>query len=179
MPAIERYTGVLYDALNPATLPRAAREHLNENVAIQSALYGLIRANDTIPAYRLSATSRLPKLNANLNKTWQAAHSKINWHREGLILDIRSEDYRKLAPLPENVGYQLLVARETRDGKTKALGHFNKHAKGLFVRRIAASGAIFESSAALSAWAQAEGLRLNVTGENEITLLVGTESETQ
>ncbi|MGY6497725.1 MAG: YaaA family protein, partial [Microcella sp.] len=60
MPAIDRYTGVLYDALDPATLTLEARHELGRSVAIQSALFGLLGALDPIPAYRLSAGSRLP-----------------------------------------------------------------------------------------------------------------------
>ena len=41
MPALLRYTGVLYDALDPATLPKEAWSRL----AIASALFGLVRAS--------------------------------------------------------------------------------------------------------------------------------------
>ena len=51
-PALYRYTGVLYDALEPASLPPAALEHL----AVGSALFGVVRAEDLIPHYRLSGS---------------------------------------------------------------------------------------------------------------------------
>lgn len=56
MPAIERFTGVLYDALDAATLPPAARARL----AIGDALFGITRASDMIPHYRLSGGTKLP-----------------------------------------------------------------------------------------------------------------------
>ena len=56
MPAILRYTGVQYDALEASTLS-AAHTH---RIAIGSALFGLIRANDMIPCYRLSGGSKIP-----------------------------------------------------------------------------------------------------------------------
>ncbi|HSK60971.1 MAG TPA: peroxide stress protein YaaA, partial [Actinomycetospora sp.] len=55
-PALRRYTGVLYDALDAASLTTAARRRL----VVCSALFGLVGATDPIPAYRLSAGSGLP-----------------------------------------------------------------------------------------------------------------------
>ena len=60
LPAIHRYTGVLYDALDVASLRGAAAERAYSRLAVGSALFGLLRAGDPIPAYRLSAGSRLP-----------------------------------------------------------------------------------------------------------------------
>ena len=55
-PAILRYTGVLYDALSAGTLPNEALQRL----AIGSALFGVVRAGDLIPHYRLSGDTKLP-----------------------------------------------------------------------------------------------------------------------
>ena len=55
-PAILRYTGVLYDALSADTLPNEALQRL----AIGSALFGVVRAGDLIPHYRLSGGTKLP-----------------------------------------------------------------------------------------------------------------------
>jgi uncharacterized protein len=60
LPAISRYTGVLYDALDVDSLRGAADARARARLAIGSALFGLLRADDAVPAYRLSATSRLP-----------------------------------------------------------------------------------------------------------------------
>jgi cytoplasmic iron level regulating protein YaaA (DUF328/UPF0246 family) len=60
LPAINRYTGVLYDALDVETLRGAAATRARARLAVASALFGLLRADDLVPAYRLSATSKLP-----------------------------------------------------------------------------------------------------------------------
>ena len=60
MPAIDRYTGVLFDALDAPSLDADAREFARETVVVHSALFGLVGALDEIPAYRLSHDSRLP-----------------------------------------------------------------------------------------------------------------------
>ena len=60
MAAIDRYTGVLYDALDIASLSGAAGDRARARLAVGSALFGLLRADDPVPAYRLSAGSKLP-----------------------------------------------------------------------------------------------------------------------
>src|SRR3954466_13493389 len=59
-PALERYTGVLYDALDVRSLTRAGRSRAAARLAVGSALFGLVRDGDRIPAYRLSAGAAPP-----------------------------------------------------------------------------------------------------------------------
>src|SRR5690349_5751444 len=54
MPAIDRYDGVLYEALDAATLTADQRAFAGRHVAIASAAFGLTAALDPLPAYRLS-----------------------------------------------------------------------------------------------------------------------------
>src|SRR5690606_26551953 len=77
LPAAERYTGVLFDALNVNALGEDATKWVYEHVRIQSALFGLLRAADRIPPYRVSASSRLPQLTSTLARTWASPHANI------------------------------------------------------------------------------------------------------
>ena len=54
LPALDRYTGVLYDALDARSFTRATRARARSRLAVASALFGLVHADDPIPAYRLS-----------------------------------------------------------------------------------------------------------------------------
>src|SRR3546814_15244212 len=58
MPAIERYTGVLYGELDWASLPRAARGRGADQVRIVSGLWGLVAPLDPIPPYKLKLSAR-------------------------------------------------------------------------------------------------------------------------
>jgi cytoplasmic iron level regulating protein YaaA (DUF328/UPF0246 family) len=129
-------------------------------VSIQSALFGLIAASDRIPAYRLSASSRLPALGAPLKRIWGGAHAGLDWSALGWVLDLRSKDYAELAPLPAGRGAALDVVQRGPGGEVRALNHFNKAAKGDLVRRLATSRAPICSAAGLFAWAEREGLEL-------------------
>lgn len=172
MPAIERYTGVLYDALDAEGLTAAARGWLDDHALVQSALFGLVSAGDRIPAYRLSAGSRLPALGAPLKRVWAAAHAGIDWSGAGFVLDMRSKDYAALAPLPEGSAWPLHVVQRGEDGETRALNHFNKAAKGDLVRRLAGSLAEIDTPEQLRAWAAAEGLEIGLEAGSRTAVLV-------
>lgn len=162
LPAIERYTGVLFDAINAETMPSQARAWLGQNVWIQSALFGLIPSATPIPPYRLSATTRLPALDGTLKRVWNAAYPDEAWGDE-FTLDLRSNDYAALAPLPKRPGrfVTVHVAERSADGIVRPLNHFNKRAKGLFVRDLAESFASGvnepESVSELSEWGRDAG----------------------
>ncbi len=67
-PAARVYTGVLYERLRLPELPKRARDR----VLIASALWGMVRPDDRIPAYRLGIGARLPGLGP-LAALWRPA----------------------------------------------------------------------------------------------------------
>ena len=62
MPAIDRYTGVLYDALNYPSLPAKVRRGVDRQVVVFSGLWGVVRPTDPIPDYKLKMGASLPGL---------------------------------------------------------------------------------------------------------------------
>ncbi|MFT4231942.1 MAG: peroxide stress protein YaaA [Leucobacter sp.] len=170
LPAVDRYTGVLYDALDAPSLGGEARSWLETHVLVQSALFGLIRAADPIPAYRLSAASRLPALGASLKRVWVEAHATLDWSGAGLILDLRSKDYAALAAVPGAI--PLDVVQRAADGEVRALNHFNKAAKGDLVRRLALAGESFEQVEEMLGWAASSGLEMTASRETGGLVLV-------
>jgi cytoplasmic iron level regulating protein YaaA (DUF328/UPF0246 family) len=171
MPAIDRYTGVLYDGLDAAGLSAGERAWVMRHVAVNSALFGLISAGDEIPAYRLSHDSRLPGL--PLKKHWRVPVSEVLAARPGVILDLRSESYAALGPLPARADTRYLrVVTDGPDGQKKALTHFNKKGKGEFVRALAEAGIDHPSVPSLLDWAAEAGVRLAEGRPGELELSV-------
>ncbi|MFP3464739.1 YaaA family protein [Leifsonia sp. SIMBA_070] len=168
MRALERYTGVLYDALDAASLSEAEWEVASRSVAVQSALLGLVGAADPVPAYRLSFDSRLSLKRgaASLKRRWSVAGAAALRDRDDLLLDLRSEGYAALAPLPDRDGahYVRVLARD-ESGEVRALNHFNKQAKGLLARALIEGGAAFGSTDELLGWAAGEGYELRPAGD--------------
>ncbi len=169
MPALERYTGVLYEALDAPGLSGLSRSFAGAHVLIHSALFGLVSASDPIPAYRLSHNSRLPGL--SLPKLWREPLSAVLAGIPGLVLDLRSDSYAKLGPAPEGV-WRIHVVSEAADGRRTALSHFNKKAKGLFVREMILAGRDHETVDSLLGWARAERVRLEPSTAGVLDLVV-------
>jgi len=170
MPALDRYTGTLYDGLHGrglkgtptefASMDEAARDRAKDTLLIQSALFGLIPALNLIPNYRLSGTTRLPGL--SLRDVWAEAHERV-WPRleDSPLIDLRSKSYAELAPIPDSVpSFWVEVVAEGSDGQRRAMNHFNKKAKGEFVRAVLSLKSRASSIADLKRAAKTVGLRL-------------------
>ncbi len=58
--AVEAFTGVVFKALDYASLPEEARRRCDDGVGIVSSLYGYLRADDVVKGYRLDFTTPMP-----------------------------------------------------------------------------------------------------------------------
>lgn len=156
MPALDRYTGVLYDALDAGSLDRAAREFAASAVAVHSAAFGLVGGLDPIPAYRLSHDSRLP--GARLKARWRTAVARELEAHDGLIVDLRSEGYVELGPAPRRADSVFVrVVADDGSGRRRALNHFNKQAKGRFTRTLLETRPTLATTGDLVDWAASAG----------------------
>ncbi|MCW0214564.1 MAG: peroxide stress protein YaaA [Pseudonocardia sp.] len=134
MPAITRYTGVLYDALAVRSLRGASAGRARERLAVGSALFGLLRADDPVPAYRLSAGSALPG-SPTLAARWKPVLEPVLAAIAAgqLVVDLRSGSYAALARVPGAVTVNVLAERP--DGSRSVVSHHNKSHKGGLARR--------------------------------------------
>ncbi len=171
MPALERYTGVLYDALDAPSLSTAARRRGSSSLIVHSALFGLVRADDEIPAYRLSHDSRLPGL--GLKNIWAALIADELADLARPIIDLRSTGYAALGALPrESNAVGVSVVAMGDDGVTRALNHFNKKGKGEWVRALLAAGPLPRSITALCERSSELGWPLRRIDERMLELIV-------
>jgi uncharacterized protein len=159
MPALDRYTGVLFEGLDSLTLSAIARERASEKLFIQSALFGLLPATEMIPNYKFSADAKLPGV--NLKAVWRKAHEAV-WPRlVGPVLDLRSKAYVELNPVPnDRESYFVDVLADSG----RALNHFNKKAKGVFVRHALEGG--LESIEQVPEIAKTAGFHAEVDGQS-------------
>jgi cytoplasmic iron level regulating protein YaaA (DUF328/UPF0246 family) len=111
----------------------------------------------------------------NLKSLWQISHELV-WPQltKELVLDLRSNAYAELAPIPESLDYYNVdVVLEDKKGKRTRLNHFNKQAKGQFVRAALLAKPEPKSVSDLKVLAKAAGLGLEVSDN---TLLLVTKS---
>ena len=135
--ADEVYTGVLYDNWSPLTGSPQARAFADEHVAIASALFGLVRAGEHIPAYRLSAGVALPRLGV-VDGRWRQPLGRVLNETDGLLVDLRSGAYVNLHKPTGVLAKRTATVRvltET-DGVRRVVSHFNKATKGRIVRDL-------------------------------------------
>ena len=170
LPAINRYTGVLYDALDIESLSGAAAARARSRLVIGSALFGLLRADDPIPAYRLSATSKLPG-SGPLAARWRPQLEPVlaAWSASDLVVDLRSGSYAALGRLPGAV--RVDVVAEHDDGSRKVVSHFNKAHKGRLARVLAGTKSEPADAGAVAAIARRAGMRVE-RQDNQLTVVI-------
>ena len=155
-PAIERYTGVLYDALDAATLPDQDRRRLRRQVVIFSGLFGASRPGDRMPDYKLKMGASLTGLGPLA--TW--------WRRpltEALAPEVSRRVVWNLLPIEHDSAWappapgsaetgapgavlsvRFLDEKPRRRGEDRTfttVNHWNKLLKGALVRHVMATGA--------------------------------------
>jgi cytoplasmic iron level regulating protein YaaA (DUF328/UPF0246 family) len=168
LPALDRYTGVLYDALSVGTLTAARRARADARVAVGSALFGLLRATDRVPAYRLSAGSVLPGL-PGLRALWRPVLAPVLAAVDDLVVDLRSGAYAALAPAPGALTVR--VETESADGGRSVVSHFSKAHKGRLARLLATTTAEPPDTRRLVALLRRNGWRVEADG-TELTVVV-------
>lgn len=119
--AINRYTGVVYDAIDYSTLIN--KELFDKRVRIVSGLFGLVSPKDLIPNYRL----KIDKLNSS--KLWIEENSKKL--KSKFVIDLLPKAHKKAVSYEEGVEVEFV---KMKNGKKTSAGHQGKHVKGLFVR---------------------------------------------
>jgi cytoplasmic iron level regulating protein YaaA (DUF328/UPF0246 family) len=169
MPALERYTGVLYDALDVRSMTKAQRARAAGRLAVGSALFGLVRDGDRIPGYRLSAGSQLPGL-PTLRALWKPVLGPVLAAVDDLVVDLRSGPYAALAPVPGAVSVTVLSERP--DGARAVVSHFNKAHKGRLARFLATTTAEPSDVGRLRALLRRNGWSVEHDGGSALTLVV-------
>jgi cytoplasmic iron level regulating protein YaaA (DUF328/UPF0246 family) len=164
-PALSRYTGVLYDALDAKTLTRAEKSRADRRLAVASALFGVVRAGDPIPAYRLSGGSTLPGI-GGLAPLWRPELEPVLAAADELVVDMRSGAYAALARVPHAVVVKVVMP----DGRI--VSHHNKAYKGRLARVLATAQREPATLAALVRTGAKAGLTLRPTGERSVDLVV-------
>lgn len=145
LPAWERYTGVVWDHLDIATLTATQRARAMNSIVVVSGLHGLVTAADPIPDYRLKMGARLAPL-GSLTAWWRdtitaALHA---YAKNAVIFDLLPNEHRSAIEwesLPRVMRVDLIAKKGGRAG-----GHNAKAAKGELARHIICAGSTASSA---------------------------------
>jgi cytoplasmic iron level regulating protein YaaA (DUF328/UPF0246 family) len=153
IPAAELYTGVLFTALGLADLPW-------DDVLIASALWGVVRPADRIPAYRLEMGSKVPGI-AGLTAYWRVPLRAALPDR-GLVLDLRSGSYAAAWQPRRAKRLAVRGLTEAPDGRRTVITHMAKRVRGEVARLVIQAGGV-ERPEEVAEIAAAGGLRVELS----------------
>lgn len=124
LPALERYTGVVYQYLDPPTLRHKA--YARKHILVVSAMFGLVDGNTGVPDYKLS-------MNPWLARYWKTVNAaRLHDRTAGKpVLNLLSQTYAKAIDAPHAISVDFKVS-----GGKKSAGHFGKAIKGKFARWV-------------------------------------------
>ena len=134
--AHDRYTGVVWDHLDLATLSATQRTRALNSIVVISGLLGAVSAHDPIPDYRLKMGARFTPFGL-LSKWWHDSLSEtLNKTFTGsVVIDLLPQEHRAAFTLDtELLGDYFLVGLNEKTGK--AGGHDAKAAKGKLARHL-------------------------------------------
>lgn len=152
------YTGVLFAHLGLAEMPLRARRR----VLVFSALWGVVRPDDRIPAYRLPIGDRLDGLATTLAAHWRPALTTA-LPDEGLVVDLRSGGYAA-AWRPRHA--EVLTVRgftEDARGARKVISHMVKATRGDVARIVLSAPRPPRSAGAVADLVAAAGHEVELT----------------
>ncbi len=167
-PAAEVYSGVLYERLGLPALPARARRQ----VLIASALWGVVRPDDRIPYYRLSAKARLTKVGPLAGFWRPALAAAIPDEPGGLVVDMRSGAYAA-AWKPKQA--KLLPVRAFTEvaGERKVVSHMAKAVRGDVARALLAARKPPADPEGAAAVARAAGFTVELNAGNLDVIVPG------
>lgn len=164
LPALERYTGVLYDALDIGGFTKSQLAKAERRLTVASALFGIVSATDRIPAYRLSGGSSLPSL-GTLRTLWRPVLEPVFADMDDLVVDLRSGAYAALARIPGAVTVRVVTPAG------KVVSHHNKAYKGKLAAALARTPREPSTVEGLLSAASRAGFAIERTGESELKLV--------
>jgi cytoplasmic iron level regulating protein YaaA (DUF328/UPF0246 family) len=139
MPAIKRYSGVMFDSIDYEGFGETERQIFDDNVFILSGLFGIISPDENIPNYKLKMGAVLPGLSSCAYE-WkpyitkmitEAAKNSIIWdflpNEHSSAWDERKVKYLKR--------YTIKFV-QNKGGKLKTLSHWSKSLRGAFIQYL-------------------------------------------
>jgi len=131
MKAVLRYVGVAYDYLQYAKLEKSEQNYIDENVLIFSNLFGVLKASDKIPDYRLKQGETF--LGLKIEQFYNDNFSSYldEYLKNEDILDLRAGFYEKFYTIKK----PYLTMKFIKDGKV--VSHFAKAYRGEILKLLA------------------------------------------
>ncbi len=138
-PAWQRYTGVVWDHLDLASMTAAKRKSFTQRIVVPSGLAGLVRADDPLPDYRLKMGARFAPFGL-MSKWWRDAMTEalVAMAKKRTVIDVLPNEHRAALTM-DNIAGIVRVDLVAHSGGIVG-GHNAKAAKGLLAQHLLISG---------------------------------------
>jgi cytoplasmic iron level regulating protein YaaA (DUF328/UPF0246 family) len=143
LPAIERYTGVMFDAIDYKSMDESSKSSFAQNTLIMSGLFGLVRPFDLIPTYKLKMGAKIRQKKA-CSAIWKPLITKVLASRtdQDVIWDLLPNEH-SAAWDPSGTSYEtrftIKFLEAGKDGQLKTVNHWSKALKGALIRLLVAN----------------------------------------
>lgn len=170
MPALDRFSGVVYAAFGAGRLDPPARAVALDAVRVFSGAFGMLAGDEPVPTHRVPAATTVPGV-GGLTPFWRARLRDVSprLFADGrLVVDLRSTDYAAMWQVTGPLRQQVVPVRvlvERRSGRAwvrRTISHPSKHGKGLLARELVttvASGSPVTSAEEVAAAGERLGYR--------------------
>ncbi len=137
LPAWRRYTGVVWDAFDVASLAPIVKRRSMSSVVVVSGLLGLAALNDPTPEYRLKMGASLAPF-GRLSTWWRPAvgEALTAWGTRRFVVDLLPNEHRAACRTAQLHGVSVTFVDRTG----QIAGHDAKAAKGRLVRHLLICG---------------------------------------
>jgi cytoplasmic iron level regulating protein YaaA (DUF328/UPF0246 family) len=146
LPAWQRFSGVVWEHLDPGSLGARARRRAEAGVVVVSAVAGLSAWSDPVPDFRLKLSASLAPM-GGLAAFWRVAVSTAldEFAAGHTVVDLLPSEHRA-AWVPDESRYELVRPEfTTADGRPA--GHAGKAAKGRVARMLLEAGRVVPGTA--------------------------------
>lgn len=140
MPAINRYNGIMFKAINYKNLKENQKDNFNQSTIFIDGMFGLLKPLDLIPEYKLKINSKINDL--NISEFWKNEIQNIlnKEFKNKIVIDILPQAHRKILENRKEVyfskEYIQISFCDKRNGKIKQAGHNSKQLKGELINFI-------------------------------------------
>jgi len=130
MPAIDLYSGVLYQFLDFRTLPKSAQKRGETEIFIFSDLFGVLRPSNLIPVHPKKA-----KISSKGTKWSDLLPDLLNPLESELVVDCRSSTYMGFWKPNPAITVAIRVFQESK-GERSVITHMSKKYRGELARLL-------------------------------------------
>jgi hypothetical protein len=175
LPALRRYRGVVYDGLGYDQLAPEQQRLAARSVLIFSGLFGAVRGDEAVPAYRVPAKAVLPGIGV-AGTFWRPRLDAVLPSLVGrhLVVDLRSGDYAPMWRAPSGRTVAVRVLSPLPSGALGVVSYPSKFAKGQLaaglIARIAGGGRVESADDVAETWLDGGGRAAEVISSSLVQL---------